>query len=163
MRIGVLTSHPIQYQAPYFRALTKRADLHVFFAHRPTAEQQGSGFGRSFNWDVDLLSGYSYTFLRNKAKNPGTNSFFGCDTPEIKEVIRTGHFDAFIVSGWFLKSYWQAVRACKRLVQDLAGQPVTEALRADTARRIADVRASDEGKDGVQAFLNKRAPSWQSA
>ena len=114
MRIGVLTSHPIQYQAPYFRALTKRADLHVFFAHRPTAEQQGSGFGRSFNWDVDLLSGYSYTFLRNKAKNPGTNSFFGCDTPEIKEVIRTGHFDAFIVSGWFLKSYWQAVRACKR-------------------------------------------------
>jgi len=48
-------------------------------------------------------------------------------------------------------------------VQDLAGQPITEAMRADTARRIADIRASDEGKDGVQAFLNKRAPSWQSA
>jgi len=56
-----------------------------------------------------------------------------------------------------------AVKACKRLVQDLAGQPITEAMRADTARRIADIRASDEGKDGVQAFLNKRAPSWQSA
>jgi methylglutaconyl-CoA hydratase len=53
-----------------------------------------------------------------------------------------------------------AVRACKRLVQDVAGQPLTEALRADTARRIADIRASAEGKEGVQSFLNKRSPSW---
>jgi methylglutaconyl-CoA hydratase len=55
-----------------------------------------------------------------------------------------------------------AVKACKRLVQDLAGRPIDEALRADTARRIADIRASDEGKEGVQSFLNKRAPSWQA-
>jgi len=54
-----------------------------------------------------------------------------------------------------------AVKACKRLVQDLAGWPIDDALRADTARRIADIRASDEGKEGVQSFLNKRAPSWQ--
>ena len=53
-----------------------------------------------------------------------------------------------------------AVKACKRLVQDLAGQPITESLRADTARRIADIRASDEGKEGVQSFLNKRSPAW---
>jgi len=54
-----------------------------------------------------------------------------------------------------------AVRASKRLVKDLAGQPLTPELRADTARRIADIRASDEGREGVQSFLNKRAPSWQ--
>jgi methylglutaconyl-CoA hydratase len=54
-----------------------------------------------------------------------------------------------------------AVRACKRLVQDLAGRPIDEALRADTAHRIADIRASAEGKEGVQAFLNKRDPSWR--
>ena len=54
-----------------------------------------------------------------------------------------------------------AVKASKRLVQDLAGQPLTPRLRADTARRIADIRASDEGRAGVQAFLNKRAPPWQ--
>jgi methylglutaconyl-CoA hydratase len=53
-----------------------------------------------------------------------------------------------------------AVRACKRLVHDVAGQPVTEELRGDTARRIADIRASAEGKEGVQSFLNKRPPNW---
>ena len=54
----------------------------------------------------------------------------------------------------------QAARACKRLVQDVSGAPITEALRAETARRIADIRASDEGREGVASFLNKRPPSW---
>jgi methylglutaconyl-CoA hydratase len=53
-----------------------------------------------------------------------------------------------------------AVKACKRLVQDVAGQPITEALRAETARRIADIRASAEGKEGVQSFLTRRPPGW---
>jgi methylglutaconyl-CoA hydratase len=55
----------------------------------------------------------------------------------------------------------EAVKASKKLVRDLAGAPLTPELRAETARRIADIRASDEGRDGVQAFLNKRAPRWQ--
>ncbi len=55
----------------------------------------------------------------------------------------------------------QALRACKRLVQDVAGQAITPALRQDTARRIADIRVGDEGREGVQAFLQKREPSWR--
>ena len=54
-----------------------------------------------------------------------------------------------------------AVKACKRLVRDVAGQDITEALRAETARRIADIRASSEGKEGLQSFLGKRPPNWQ--
>ena len=53
-----------------------------------------------------------------------------------------------------------AVRACKQLVQDVAGRPIDDALRAETARRIADIRATDEGREGVQSFLNKRPPAW---
>ena len=55
-----------------------------------------------------------------------------------------------------------AVKACKQLVKDVAGKPIDAALRDDTARRIADIRASAEGRDGVQAFLNKREPGWRS-
>jgi methylglutaconyl-CoA hydratase len=55
-----------------------------------------------------------------------------------------------------------ALKACKQLVQDVAGRPIDDALRGETARRIADVRASAEGKEGVQAFLNKREPAWRT-
>ncbi|MDP2004180.1 MAG: enoyl-CoA hydratase/isomerase family protein [Rubrivivax sp.] len=54
-----------------------------------------------------------------------------------------------------------AVKACKRLVKDVAGRPIDAALREDTARRIADIRASSEGREGVQAFLHKREPAWK--
>jgi methylglutaconyl-CoA hydratase len=54
----------------------------------------------------------------------------------------------------------QATRACKRLVRDVSGLPINDTLRAETARRIADIRASDEGREGVQSFLQKRKPAW---
>lgn len=53
-----------------------------------------------------------------------------------------------------------AVRACKQLVKDVASREITPALRDDTARRIADIRASSEGREGVQSFLGKTKPGW---
>lgn len=112
-RIGILTSHPIQYQAPLFRALAPRADIAVFFAHRATPEQQAkAGFGVPFDWDVDLLSGYAHRFLENRAARPGVDRFQAADAPQISEIIAEGRFDAFLVLGWHLRAYWQAIRAC---------------------------------------------------
>ena len=53
-----------------------------------------------------------------------------------------------------------AVCACKRLVQDVADREITADLIEHTVAGIADIRASDEGREGVQSFLNKRKPSW---
>ncbi|MBH9551279.1 enoyl-CoA hydratase/isomerase family protein [Inhella gelatinilytica] len=54
-----------------------------------------------------------------------------------------------------------AVKACKKLALDMGAAPeLTEALRDDTACRIADIRASAEGKSGVQSFLNKQPLPW---
>lgn len=115
MKLGVLASHPIQYYAPLFRELAKRCDLTVYFAHRQTPEgQAAAGFGVSFQWDVDLFSGYRSIFLQNVSDRPGTDSFAGCDTPGIGDEIAANRFDAFLVTGWNLKSYWQAIRACRR-------------------------------------------------
>lgn len=114
-RLGVLASHPIQYQAPLFRELARHVDLTVYFAHRQTAAgQAAAGFNVAFEWDVDLLEGYEHRFLHNRAKHPSTDCYSGCDTPEIAEEIRRGRFDAFLVTGWYLKSYRQAIRACHR-------------------------------------------------
>jgi methylglutaconyl-CoA hydratase len=55
-----------------------------------------------------------------------------------------------------------AVREAKRLVRDVAGAPVSDTLIADTAERIADIRASEEGREGVKSFLEKRKPTWSA-
>jgi len=53
-----------------------------------------------------------------------------------------------------------AVRACKTLIADVAGQEIDDALIAKTVQGIADIRASEEGREGVRSFLEKRKPSW---
>lgn len=53
-----------------------------------------------------------------------------------------------------------AVREAKKLVREVVGQPVDDALLADTANRIAEIRASMEGREGVASFLEKRKPTW---
>ena len=53
-----------------------------------------------------------------------------------------------------------AVREAKRLVREIASRPIDERLVADTAERIAAIRASDDGREGVRAFLDKRKPRW---
>ena len=53
-----------------------------------------------------------------------------------------------------------AVKACKRLVQDVAERAIDDALIAATVQGIADIRASEQGREGVQSFLQKRKPAW---
>jgi methylglutaconyl-CoA hydratase len=45
-------------------------------------------------------------------------------------------------------------------VQDVAGHEITHGLMRRTVEAIADVRVSDEGREGIQSFLEKRKPDW---
>ncbi len=56
----------------------------------------------------------------------------------------------------------QAHAAIKELIRAVAGRPVDAALAADTARRIAELRVSPEGREGIASFLEKRKASWCS-
>lgn len=114
-RLAVVASHPIQYQAPWFRALAQAVDLDVYFCHRQDAAgQAAAGFGQPFEWDVPLLEGFRYRWLDNVSTSPNVESYRGCDTPEIGEIVADGGYDACILTGWYLKSYLQAMRGCWR-------------------------------------------------
>src|ERR1044072_9096864 len=100
MRLAAIASHPIQSHARLFRALARRLELMVFFAHRATpADQAKAGFGVDFEWDIDLHSGYDHVFLRNVANKPGLDRFSGCDTPEVGALLAEGRFDGVLVQG----------------------------------------------------------------
>jgi len=55
----------------------------------------------------------------------------------------------------------EAVRAAKDLIANVAGEPLTTELVEDTCARIAHIRVSSEGQEGLSAFLEKRTPNWQ--
>jgi methylglutaconyl-CoA hydratase len=55
----------------------------------------------------------------------------------------------------------EAHRKIKELIRAVAGRPLDDALVADTAKRIAEIRVSPEGKEGIASFLEKRKPSWK--
>ena len=116
MRLAILTSHPIQYYAPIFRALAQHVDLQVFYAHQVTPEQQAqAGFSEAFAWDIDLTSGFRSSFLRNVSGEPSTSRFAGCDTPDVTHALATGRFTAVLTLGWHLKSLVQGIWAAKQL------------------------------------------------
>src|SRR5262245_3493392 len=110
VRIAAIGSHPVQYQASWYRALALHAELRVFFAHRVTAADQArAGFAVPFEWDVPLVDGYAHEWLTNVSSRPGVGTFLGCDTPAIADRLGAGRFDAVVVNGWQLLTYWQAI------------------------------------------------------
>ena len=113
-RVAIVATHPIQYQVPWFRALTHVPDLEptVFFAMIPDAEQQGVGFSVPFEWDIPLLEGYRHVKLENRARRPALGRFFGLSTPAIGAALEG--FDAVIIHGWGVRSALQALWAARR-------------------------------------------------
>ena len=80
----------------------------------------------------------------------------------IDMVLPEGSVDEFIsmLSDSLTANAPGAMGEAKRLVRDVAGHKIDNGLMEDTAKRIARARVSEEGQEGVRAFLDKRAPSW---
>jgi methylglutaconyl-CoA hydratase len=80
----------------------------------------------------------------------------------VHELVDADQLDAKVgeLTAALVSACPAAVKACKRLVQDVAEREIDAALIAATVEGIAEIRASDEGREGVQSFLQKRKPSW---
>ena len=80
----------------------------------------------------------------------------------VHEVVSVEQLDAKVaeMTNALVSASPNAVRSCKTLVQEVAGQGIAAPLIARTVEGIADIRTSSEGREGVQSFLQKRKPSW---
>jgi glycosyltransferase involved in cell wall biosynthesis len=114
LRLAVITSHPIQYNAPLFRRLTERGRIipHVLYNWEGASMQEvlDPGFGQRVRWDIPLLEGYSYEFVPNRSKDPGPHQYKGLDNPELVSRVLRRNPDAVLVFGWASKSHLHALR-----------------------------------------------------
>lgn len=80
----------------------------------------------------------------------------------VHEVVVVAELDATVnhLARQLVQAGPAAIKACKQLVQDVAGHDISPGLVDRTVEGIADIRVSDEGREGIQSFLQKRKPNW---
>jgi glycosyltransferase involved in cell wall biosynthesis len=103
MRLAIITTHPIQYNAPFFQLLAQQPELKikVFYTWGQSQKQVfDPGFGQAISWDLPLLEGYEYEFLRNIASNPGSHHFWGVNTPDLLPALKSFKPDYILIYGW---------------------------------------------------------------
>lgn len=115
-RLAIIVTHPIQYYSPLFRKISEsgQIELKVFYTwSQAQGKKYDPGFGKEVDWDIPLLEGYNYTFVRNISKKPGSDHFYGIVNPTLIKEIEDWKPDAVLVIGWNFKSHLTAMRYFK--------------------------------------------------
>ncbi len=115
-RIAIVVSHPIQYFAPWHRALAtiQGVVLKVFFCSRKGVEAYyDRDFGTEVKWDIPLLDGYEWEFL--SSRKPIKNlTFWATDNPNIGEALASFHPSVVVIHGYVHRTMWRAVNWSNR-------------------------------------------------
>ena len=108
-KLAILASHPIQYQAPLFKKITENSqiDLMVYFNwdFGVGEESFADEFGKKIKWDIPILEGYKYKFLKNFFLKPSDIFFGQINLGIIKELV-INNYDAVVVFGWNSFTNW---------------------------------------------------------
>lgn len=115
-KLAIVTSHPIQYNAPLFKLLAARGTVEIRVFYTWSQAQQAvfdPGFGRQREWDIPLLEGYDFCFVENTAKKPGSHHFKGIKNPDLVAQIEAWNPDAVLIFGWSFQSHLQCMRYFK--------------------------------------------------
>ncbi len=118
-RLAIVTTHPIQYYAPVFNMLSQKPGLEVrvFYTWgEGSLKKYDPGFGKEIEWDIPLLEGYNYTFLKNTAPDAGSHHFKGIINPDASSVIDKFAPDALLLYGWAYKSHLRLLRHFHRKI-----------------------------------------------
>lgn len=116
-RLAIITTHPIQYYAPVFKLLTERGniDIKVFYTwgEDSAVTRHDPGFGKAVTWDIPLLEGYGYEWVKNTSTQPGSHHPKGIINPDLLERITGYQPSAILVFGWNYDSHLKAIRYFK--------------------------------------------------
>ena len=115
-KLAIITTHPIQYNAPWFQLLAKRkkCEIKVFYTWSQSKDSvKDRTFEKEIKWDIPLLEGYNFEFVDNVSNNPGSHHFFGIDCPTLRSRIIEYQPDALLFFGWNFKSHLLAMRYFK--------------------------------------------------
>ena len=108
-RVAILTSHLIPYQTSLFKELAQNSGIEpmIYFCWDFSAGKESFDpeFGKKIKWDVPMLDGYKYKFLKNFSLNPSSNFGGQINFGIIKEIIN-GKFDAILIFGWNSFTNW---------------------------------------------------------
>ncbi|HEV8082401.1 MAG TPA: glycosyltransferase family 4 protein [Chitinophagaceae bacterium] len=119
-KLAIITSHPIQYNAPLFKEIAQRNNIlvKVFYTWGQSKEKIfDPGFGKEREWDLPLLEGYDFEFVNNISKSPGSHYFKGIDNPELIRMIVEYDPKAILVFGWSFKSHLKVIKHFKGKVK----------------------------------------------
>jgi glycosyltransferase involved in cell wall biosynthesis len=147
-RLAVITTHPIQYYAPWFRHLARCSglDLRVFYLWDfGVAERTDPGFAQVVKWDVPLLDGYEWEMVPNRSRHPGTHHFRGIDNPDLEGRLRAWRPHASLCMGYNFKTF------CRLLLTSSDRRGVL-LLRGDSHRL--------KPRMGPAAWLKRRVITW---
>lgn len=112
-KIAIISTHPIQYYAPLFAMLSEMEDFSVrtfyTWGKDSVLPNYDPDFCKIIEWDIPLLQGYQFQFVKNVAKNPGSYHFFGIDNPDLNQDIVGWGADIVWVWGWSFKSHLKAI------------------------------------------------------
>jgi glycosyltransferase involved in cell wall biosynthesis len=141
-RLGIVVTHPIQYQVPLFRYLAARSTVEplVFFlSEHGLAESFDPGFGKVVKYDVPLLGGYEHRVSRNRSPKPTVSSSWGVFNPSLPALIRRSDVDALLVHGYSHISHWlaYATAICCKVPYLLRGESRPDQARAHAAKMTA--------------------------
>jgi glycosyltransferase involved in cell wall biosynthesis len=112
MRLAIINTHPIQYYAPVFKLLHQQPNISikVFYTYgENSTNKYDPGFNRNINWDIPLLDGYPYEFIKNTAKDTGTHTFKGIINPDLIDKINAYKPNAILIYGWAHQSHLKAI------------------------------------------------------
>lgn len=115
-RLAILITHPIQYYAPVFRLLHERKilEIRVFYTWgEDSMVKFDPGFGQTIAWDIPLLQGYPYEWVKNTSKDKGSHHFRGIVNPDLMTRVQLWQPDALLIYGWANQSHLKAIHYFK--------------------------------------------------